>query len=147
MKHIVNLMVIVGLATACAPVVQDVAAPPPAARSDSVTPPPPPLTARTVEEFDTTSEADRAAASAPAGGGRLLGSDIASLGDPTDPGFWIESTLVTEPGRGRVVLAGTSASVEVDLIPGTGGSRMSLPALRVLGVGLTDLPTVEVYAF
>ena len=109
--------------------------------------PPPPPEARTVEEFDTTSAEERTAASSSTDTGALLGTDIASLGDPSKPGFWIETPLVSEPGRGRVVLAGTDTSVEVDLLPGDGGSRLSLPAIRVLNVSLTDLPTVEIYAF
>ena len=103
MKHIVNLMIVPAVIAGCAPVAQDVSTPPPEVSTDSPTPPPPSPSARTVEEFDTTSEEDRVAASEPAQGGRLLGSDIASLGNPTDPGFWIESTLVTEPGRGRYI--------------------------------------------
>ncbi len=146
MKHLWFPLFLAPLVAACAPLpTTDEQAPEVTATTSTA--PPPPATARTVEEFDTTTAQDRAEAAAPSQAGRSLGVDIASLGDPTDPGFWIESTLVTEPGRGRVVLAGTTTSVEVDLIPGEGGSRLSLPALRVLGVALTDLPTVEIYAF
>ncbi|MDA9208514.1 hypothetical protein N9O61_06505, partial [Octadecabacter sp.] len=55
-------------------------------------PPPPPPTARTVEDFDTTSAEDRAAAvvTTPVSGERRLGSTIASLGSPTDPGIWFK---------------------------------------------------------
>ena len=132
---------------ACAPMEPTLSDGPGDAVPREVSAPPPPASARTVEEFDTTSAADRIEAADSTEGGRLLGTDVASLGDPSEPGFWIASTLVTEAGRGRVVLAGTDTAVEVDLIPGTGGSRLSLPAMRVLGVGLTDLPEVEIYAF
>ena len=44
----------------------------------------------------------------------------------------------------------TVASVSARLIPlggaAGGGSQVSLPALQLIGVSLTDLPTVEVYA-
>ena len=104
--------------------------------------PPPPRTARTVEQFDTTTAEQRARAASVSGGtspwnhGRLAG-------DPAAPGFWIETPLVTEAGRGRVVYQGNS--VEVDLRPGP-SSRLSLGALRVLGAPLTDLAEVEVFA-
>ena len=43
----------------------------------------------------------------------------------------------------------TGKSAKVDLIPldgpASGGSQVSLPALQLLGVSLTDLPTIEVY--
>ncbi len=109
--------------------------------------PPPPPGARTVEEFDTTSAAARAEATAVDTAGCFLGSDVASLGDPTRPGFWIETPLVEAPGKGRVTLAGGGGGVEVDLIPSAAGSRLSLAAIRLLGVSLTDLPTVDIYAF
>jgi hypothetical protein len=104
--------------------------------------PRPPRTARTVEQFDTTTAEQRARA-ASVSGGTSLGTTVASLGDPAAPGFWIETPLVTEAGRGRVVYQGNS--VEVDLRPGP-SSRLSLGALRVLGAPLTDLAEVEVFA-
>ena len=107
---------------------------------------PPPETARTIEDFDTTTPESRAAA-ADAAGGRLLGQDVASLGDPSVPGFWVETPLVSEATPGRAQLSGTGNSVEVELRPSTGGSaRISLAALRVLGAPLTDLATIDVFA-
>ncbi len=108
-------------------------------------PPAPPSNARTVEQFDTTTEEQRVAASAPAAGGALLGREIVSLGDPSRPGFWIETALVNAPGQGRLVFAQTGKSVEVELIPGEGGARVSLAALRLLEAPLTELPMLEVY--
>ncbi len=108
--------------------------------------PPPPVTARTVEQFDTTTEEQRVAAAAGASGGRLLGTTVASLGDATRAGFWIETSLVSERGTGRLVYPATGKSAEVELIPaGGGGSRVSLAALRLLDAPLTDLPILEVY--
>ena len=104
--------------------------------------PPPSRSARTVEQFDTTTDEQKAKA-ASVSGGTSLGTTVASLGDPASPGFWIETPLVTEAGRGRVVYNGRS--VEVDLRPGA-SSRVSLGALRVLGAPLTDLAEVEVFA-
>lgn len=124
---------------------------PPEATAPLVSAPPPPPTARTVEEFDTTTAAERAAAKAPAPtGDRKLGLTVVSLGDPTAPGFWLETPLVKTVTPGRVVLPATGASVQVELRPidgpASGGSRISLAAMRLLGVALTALPEVEVHA-
>ncbi|MDD8023354.1 MAG: D-galactarate dehydratase [Paracoccaceae bacterium] len=106
-------------------------------------------TARVAEEFDTTTPAQRAAAAAaPLAAETRLGTTIASLGDPTDPGFWLKTPLVSAPAKGRVAVAG-GASAQVDLLPLAGapgaGSQISLPALRLLGMALTDLPELTVY--
>jgi hypothetical protein len=112
---------------------------------------PPPQGGRTAAAFDTTSEAERAAARAPApAGGRLLGATIASLGSPAEPGFWLRTPLVQAPARGRVVVAATGAEAQVELLPSGGapgsGSQLSLPAFRLLGLPLTALPELEVFA-
>ena len=91
-------------------------------------------------------------ASAPedAGGEKLLGETVASLGDPTKPGFWLETPLVSKPTIGRVHFAGSGKSAQVDLIPidgpPTAGSRISLAAMRLIDAPLTDLPTLQVFA-
>lgn len=109
--------------------------------------PPPPAAARTVEQFDTTTAAQRAAASQPASGGTALGTAVASLGDPSQPGFWMETSLVSDVGSGRVTAVDTGQSVEVELRPlAEGSARVSLPAWRLLGVPLTELAEVEVFA-
>lgn len=109
--------------------------------------PPPPPAARTVEQFDTTTEEQRVAAAAPATGGSLLGTTVASLGDPGRAGFWAETDLVTEVTSGRLVFPQNGKSVEVELTPSAGGgSRVSLAAMRLLEAPLTDLPVLEVYA-
>jgi hypothetical protein len=115
----------------------------------------PPAGARTAAEFDTTSAAEKAAAAEAAasaqttGDGQKLGRTIASLGDPGEPGLWLKTPLVSEPSKGRVVYPQTGKAVAVELRPlngpKTGGSRISLAALRVLEAPLTDLPEVEVY--
>lgn len=109
--------------------------------------PPPPENARSVEEFDTTTEEQRIAAAAPTSGGRLLGTTVASLGDPSRPGFWIETPLARAPGTGRLVYPVNGKAVEVELMPiDSGSSRVSLAAFRLLEAPLTDLPVLEVYA-
>lgn len=132
----------------------DVAQPEPVetADPDTVQTAPVPANARTVEEFDTTSAEQRAAAVSEAerpGGERDLGLTIASLGSPSEPGFWLKTPLVSKPAKGRVDYAATGGTVVVDLIPiegpRTAGSRMSLAALRLLGAPLTGLPEVRVY--
>jgi len=115
----------------------------------------PPASARTAEQFDTTSAAEKSAARTAAevaqksGQGKLLGRTIASLGDPTKPGIWIETPLVSEPAKGRAVYRGNGKAVQLDLIPidgpATAGSRMSLAALRVIEAPLTELLDVDVY--
>jgi hypothetical protein len=106
--------------------------------------------ANTAEALDTTTAAERAAATqvtAPAAA--ALGKTVATLGNPADPGFWLETPLVTSTRQGRVVAVSTGAKVQLELRPIDGpasaGSRISLAALRLLGVGLTGLHELEVY--
>ncbi|MEM9581376.1 MAG: hypothetical protein AAF891_11885 [Pseudomonadota bacterium] len=111
-----------------------------------------PKAAKTVEQFDVTTAEERAqAAKVPVEGGeQRLGLTIASLGDPTDAGFWIKTPLVKAQVKGRVVYPGTGKSVQVDLLPidgeATAGSRLSLAAFRVIEAPLTELPQVEVFS-
>ena len=116
------------------------------------TAPKPPANARTVEDFDTTTTAERQeAAAAPAPAAEVkLGETIASLGDVSKPGFWLETPLVTAPAKGRIFFPGSGKSAQVDLIPidgpATAGSRISLAAMRLIQAPLTDLPTIAVYS-
>ncbi len=117
----------------------------------AATTPTPPAEAVTADQFDTTTEAEREAALAgPPAGERELGRTVASLGNPADPGFWLETPLVNATAQGRVVYPPTGNSVAVELRPidgpATAGSRVSLPALRLLGAPLTGLPELIVYA-
>ncbi|MDS9467393.1 hypothetical protein RGQ15_07380 [Paracoccus sp. MBLB3053] len=105
---------------------------------------------RTAAQLDTTTSADKArAAAASTGGERKIGTTIASLGDPSQPGFWIKTPLVKSETNGRLVNAATGKSANVRLIPlggpASGGSQVSLPALQMLGASLTDLPELVVY--
>ena len=115
----------------------------------AVAAPPPPAAARTVEQFDTTTAEDRAAAKAtPASSGETrLGTTIASLGSPTDPGIWLETPLVSAVTMGRIDYKGTSVALELrpNGKPAGSGSQISLAAMRLLGVALTDLPEITVY--
>ena len=97
--------------------------------------------------LDQTTAAERAAAVAakPAGGARALGSAVVALGSPAEQGLWVKSPLVVAKGKGRVVTE-SGASVAVDLLPGSGAASLSLAAFRALGLGLTDLPEVTIYA-
>lgn len=107
-------------------------------------------TARTAEEFDTTTPEQRDAATETlaSGADRDLGLTIASLGNPAEPGFWLKTPLVSEPGPGRVEFPEKGTSVIVELIPADGergaGSQMSLAAMRLLDAPLTGLPEVRV---
>lgn len=102
---------------------------------------------KTAATLDTTTAAQRqeALAVAPVASERALGTLTVSLGSPTEQGFWLRSTLVQAPAKGRVEVAG-GASVAVDLLPAASGAQLSLAAFRALGLSLTALPEVDVYA-
>ncbi|SMO33932.1 hypothetical protein [Paracoccus laeviglucosivorans] len=106
--------------------------------------------AQTVANLDTTTRTEKAEAAAPKTGGQRLGTTVASLGDPSQAGFWMKTPLVQSETNGRIVNPATGKSANVQLIPlggpASGGSQVSLPALQMLGVSLTDLPTLEVYS-
>lgn len=86
---------------------------------------------------------------APAGPG-LLGTTVASLGNPADAGLWISTPLVTSTRAGRIVYPVNGASAEVELRPSGAadgaGSQVSLQALQALRAPITGLPELEVYA-
>ena len=73
---------------------------------------------------------------------------VAGLGDPSQPGLWLETPLVDAAGQGRVVYPVSGKSVTVTLIPisaeRSAGSRLSLQAFQSLGAPLTELITLEV---
>jgi hypothetical protein len=75
---------------------------------------------------------------------------VATLGNPADPGFWLETPLTDRVRPGRVVAVETGAAVQLELRPIDGpagaGSRISLAALRLLGVGLAGLHELDVFA-
>lgn len=110
--------------------------------------PAPPAGAKTAAALDTTSAADKAAALAPPekpAGAQALGSTAVALGNVTEPGFWLRSSLVSAPGKGRVVTA-SGGTLSVDLLPGSGAAQLSLSAFRALNLPLTGLPEVTIFA-
>lgn len=112
------------------------------------TPPAPPPDAVTVEQLDTASEADKVAAAAttPSVAAGSLGSTVASLGDPTTPGFWLETPLVKSETKGRVQSKSTGRTVKVTLRPASGGSsRVSLSTLQLLDLDISGLHELIVY--
>jgi len=102
---------------------------------------------QTAAALDSTTAAEKAAAVAqPAAASEAdLGLMVVALGSPAEQGFWLKSDKIAAPGKGRVVTAG-GGSVAVDLQPGSGAALLSLAAFRALGLGLTDLPQVRVFA-
>lgn len=113
--------------------------------------PPPPKAAKTQEALDTTTKEQRAKAAAPAAvkqETKLLGTTVASLGSPTEPGFWLKTPLVKTETSGRVTNKANGKSSAVTLIPidgpATGGSRLSLPAMRLIEASLTELAQLDV---
>ncbi|MBO9446472.1 hypothetical protein [Ruegeria sp. R14_0] len=75
---------------------------------------------------------------------------IASLGDPTTPGRWLETPLVETEFTGRVVVPRTGAQAYITLVPASGpasgGSRLSLDAMRALLLPFDELVELEVYS-
>ncbi|WP_245999139.1 hypothetical protein [Paracoccus methylarcula] len=113
-------------------------------------PSPRPAARATPAQLDTTTaEQKAAAAKAPETSEVKLGTTVASLGNPTEGGFWIKTPLVKARGVGRIRNPENGKSAKVDLIPldapASGGSQVSLPALQLIGVSLTDLPVIEVF--
>ena len=140
----------VGLAPKATPVAAPAAttAEAPAALAPETAAPPPPPAAQTAEALDTTTPEQRAAAAAPpAAPTSALGTTVVSLGSPTEPGLWLKTPLVDSERQGRVTNPANGKSSLVTLIPIDGpesaGSRMSLAAMRLIEVSLTDLTEVE----
>jgi len=108
-------------------------------------PPVPDAMARTPDQLDTTTAADRDAAAVDAGG-QDLGQTTATLGDPTQPGFWLETPLVTDVAQGRISYEGRWISVELRPSGGAAGSgsRISLAAMRLLDAPLTGIIDIRV---
>ena len=99
------------------------------------------------EDLDLTTPEEKAAAlaAAPASGERALGRVVVALGPPAEQGLWLSSALVTEVRQGRIETAqGTSLAVE--LRPAEGPALMSLAAFQALGLPLTGLPEILVFA-
>ena len=133
----------VGGAAAEAPVSETVVILQPAA-------PPPPPGAVTAEAFDTTTEEDRAealAAPEPAAE-RTLGTTVATLGAPSDPGIWLKTPLVDAVTEGRVDYEGRSVNLELRPSGGEAGSgsQLSLPAMRLLEAPLAGVLELTVFA-
>ena len=133
MRH-VFLVVVAALAAGCGAITERLDAP----RSQGEAQPDP---------VEQPSAATASVAAAPAG---RLGSSIASLGAASMPGLWLETPLVraVRPGEVRVPATGARLAVELRPIdgPDTAGSRLSLAAMRDLGLPLTDLAEIEVFA-
>ncbi len=100
---------------------------------------------QTAAALDSVSAAQKAAAVAAPNAGQVLGIVTVALGPPAEAGLWLKSNMVGAPAKGRAVLA-SGAGVNVDLLPTTGGATLSFSAYRALGLGLTDLPQVQVLA-
>ena len=73
-------------------------------------------------------------------------SAVAGLGDPSDPGLWAKTPLVSMAVRGRVALAAGGTAIDVELRPAGPGAptQLSLQAMQALGVPITSLPEVTV---
>ena len=105
-----------------------------------------PTTTRPIARPVTDGTGEISVASDPSNA-RMLGLTIASLGDATTPGLWLETPLVTDQGTGWVI-GENGMSVPLTLRPSGGergsGSRMSMAVYQELGLSLTALPTITV---
>ncbi|MBD3787934.1 MAG: D-galactarate dehydratase [Sphingomonadales bacterium] len=104
---------------------------------------------QTAEALDTTTQAERDAAQAvDTASGAALGETLASLGSPTEQGFWLRTGLVTRVTQGRVERVDGSGAIRVELRPSGAapgaGSQLSLAAFRALGAPLTELLPLRV---
>lgn len=99
------------------------------------------------QSLDRTSAEEKAAARAQAAtaGERQLGRVVVALAPPAQTGLWVETALVTSPARGRVT-TGDGRSLAVELRPATGAALMSFSAYQALGLPLTALPEITVFA-
>lgn len=77
-----------------------------------------------------------------------LGNTVVSLGDAAEPGSWLKTPLVAQTRPGKVWYKGRWAAVTLIPIAGESGSgsRMSLQAMQLLSLPLTELTEVEVTA-
>lgn len=103
------------------------------------------------EALDQTSTQERTAALAPpAARTELLGETLASLGSPAETGLWLRTGLVTQVTQGRIEVQNGSGSLRVELRPSGAtagaGSQLSLSAFTTLGLPLTQLVGLRVYA-
>lgn len=75
------------------------------------------------------------------------GTTLATLGDASVAGLWLETPLVDVPGPGRVTTS-DGTSLDLQLIPSGGvdgaGSRLSLAAMQALGLPLTAIAELSV---
>lgn len=83
---------------------------------------------------------------APAPAGNNRAKTIVALGDPSQPGAWMETPLVTAEQAGQVLYGDKGVSVTLRPSGGaaTGGSSLSLDAMKGLGLPLAELTEVEV---
>ncbi|WP_194096011.1 D-galactarate dehydratase [Marivivens aquimaris] len=106
----------------------------------------PGTSATPVGSFDTASNEERAAATSEPTGNAALGTTLATLGSPTETGYWVKTDLVGATQSGSVAYNGKTVNVELRPLTGSGGSQISLSAMRELGAPLTDIVEVQVYA-
>ena len=119
-------------------------APAPVASPANV-PEPQPDEAAPAVEADASDTAEASTPEPTPAGGQRLGEVTASLGDPGVSGAWLATSLVSSAQPGRVEVASTGQTAEVELRPAQGAATLSLSAMQALGVGLADIPTVAVY--
>ena len=105
--------------------------------------------ADTTRDWSLTPDRVAASNAFPVLGEFMLGSTVAHMSEPNEPGLWLKTHLVTEQRRGRLVFPQTARSVYVTLLPmdvhKTRDSQISYAAMRGLSVQMTTLPVVDVF--
>jgi len=151
--YLIPVLAIAGCTSLTPPAAVDPVVPPvdtPTPTLDTTPPPPPSTSATTVEQFDTTTAEDREEAQVvqASASDASLGTTIASLGSPTEPGIWLKTPLVSTLTEGRIAYQGKEINVELRPSGGAAGSgsQISLAAIRLIEAPLTGLPEIEVFA-
>lgn len=78
-----------------------------------------------------------------------LGTTVATLGLLEREGFWLSTPLVRQAVPGRVVYEATGAAANVMLVPNGAaagsGSQISIAAMQVMGIPITELARLRVF--
>jgi hypothetical protein len=98
--------------------------------------------------LNTESGTGTASAAVGSGAGfQRRASTVASLGDPSIPGMWMETSLVRAE-QVALLRSSNGKEIRVTLKPASGSSatsgRLSISAMRALGAPLTELVELEV---
>ena len=105
--------------------------------------------ADTTRDWSLTAERVALTNATPVLGEFMVGSTVAYMSNPGEPGMWLKTHLVSEERQGRLVFPQTARSVFVTLRPldvhKTNDSQISYAAMKGLSVQMTTLPVLDVF--